>query len=82
MIHKQYSEWWRMWNGDFAQKSYTLNLFPVVLFIFRLSMFVEWVVLPEGIGRFMTHIIKNIITNIDLSCFSIKTNWSNVAGQR
>ncbi|OUG23880.1 hypothetical protein AZZ66_002814, partial [Escherichia coli] len=21
-------------------------------------MFVEWVVLPEGIGRFMTHIIK------------------------
>ena len=58
-----------------CKKSYTLNLFPVVLFIFRLGMFIEWIVPPESIGLFMTHIIKNIITNIDLSCFSIKTDW-------
>lgn len=28
MIHKQYSEWWRMWNGDFAQKKLYLEFVP------------------------------------------------------
>ncbi|MGK3446159.1 DUF6708 domain-containing protein, partial [Escherichia coli] len=28
MSHKQYSEWWRMWNGDFAQKKLYLEFVP------------------------------------------------------